>query len=80
VKNAYRKDKDLADWYKIPVEERNRYTISLLEKDHFTEYFADLAVESPWKKHPMNAYRQMGIIQERLRSLYVVDGELEKSV
>lgn len=80
VKNAFRKDKDLSDWYQIPVEDRKKYTIDLLDKDQFTDYFADLAVEYPWRKHPLNAYRQMDSIQSRLRALYVVDADLEKIV
>lgn len=68
------------DWNRLPQDERDTYTVECLDKDKHTEYFSDIAVESPWKRNPRNAYRQMGIIQARLRALYVVDSELESSV
>lgn len=80
VKNAYNKQKDLFDWYQLPPEVRNRYSLKLLDRNQFTDYFADLVVEYPWRKHPMSAHRQMDEIQARLRALYVVDGDLEKMV
>lgn len=80
MKNAYNKQKDLFDWYQLPPEVRNRYSLKLLDRNQFTDYFADLVVEYPWRKHPMSAHRQMDEIQARLRALYVVDGDLEKMV
>lgn len=80
VKNAYHKQKDLFDWYQLPPETRKGYCINLLDRNQFTDYFADLVVEYPWRKHPMSAHRQMNIIQSRIRALYVVDADLEKVV
>ena len=80
IQNCIGMWKTMDDWYALPIISRNRYRVNHLEKEKFTEYFSDLVVDLPWRRNPKNSYRQMDAIKRKMRSLYVVDPNLEDVV
>lgn len=80
VMNIIWKNGTLPDWEHMSVDKRNRFTVDMLDKNQFTDYFTDLVVEYTWRKHPNNSYGMMNQVQRSIRALYVVDVSLEKTV
>ena len=67
-----------SDWGSLSQEVRDEYLVEHLDKSKFTEYFSDLVVDLPWRRNPNNSHRQMDAIQRKIRSLYVIDPNLEE--
>ena len=80
IQNCIGMWKTMDDWYALPIISRNRYRVNHLEKGKFTEYFSDLVVDLPWRRNPKNSSKQMDAIERKMRSLYVVDRNLEDVV
>lgn len=78
IKNCIGMQKTTDDWYLLPKVSRNRHRVNHLEKGKFTEYFSALVVDFPWRRNKNNSHRQMDDIQRKIRSLYVVDPDLEE--
>jgi hypothetical protein len=49
----------LEDWHNHAQEERNTHLVEFLDKEKYTEYFVDLVVDYPWRKHPKNPHKHM---------------------
>ena len=49
----------MTDWESTSVDERNKYTVEILDKEKFTDYFIDLVVEHSWRKNPNNSYKMV---------------------
>lgn len=80
IMNVIWNRKTLADWESTSVDERNKYTVEILDKEKFTDYFVDLVVEHSWRKHPNNSYKMVDEVWKKIRALYVVNDSLEEEV
>lgn len=80
VMNVIWMSNTLSDWENIDSVERNKFIVKLLDKQKFTDYFAELVVDHTWRIHWDNSFRKMKEVENKIRALYVVEHSLEKVV
>jgi hypothetical protein len=66
--------KTLDDWKRLSQQERSEHLVEYLNKEKYTEYFVDIIVDLPWRRHSSNLYKYMtDNVQHRIHALYRVD-------
>jgi hypothetical protein len=79
IMNCIWTQKTLDDWNRLSQQERSEHLVEYLNKEKYTEYFVDIVVDLPWRRHPSNPYKyMMDNVQHRIRALYRVDWNFEK--
>jgi len=54
----------------LDVDTRNGFTVEMLDKNKFTDYFVELVVENTWRNHPNNPYVLIDSIERQIQALY----------
>ncbi len=67
---------DITDWEKLSWDKKKWFTVWMLEKDKFTDYFVNLIVDLPWIRSPNNPQMHMiDTVQRQIQSLYAVNNK-----
>lgn len=81
IMNCIWMGKTLDDWKWLEQSERNKNLVEHLDKVKYTDYFIDLVVDLPWRRHLENPYKHMmNSVQRKIHALYRVDWNFEKDL
>lgn len=70
----------LSEWQGMNEEEKKQYLVKDLQKEKFTDYFADVVARIQWNRNPDNPYNYIQDVIRKIRALYRVDAILEESL
>lgn len=65
--------KTLSDWENITFDERKNFIVGDLDKEIFTNYFADLVVLDAWQKYPNSPIKLMNEVVRKIRGFIIID-------
>lgn len=70
IVNVTWKNQKLADYNMLDIDTRGWFSVEMLDKSKFTDYFVELVVEDTWRNHPNNPYVLIDSIEKKIQALY----------